>query len=118
MDFFRRLLPILLLFLSKMLQLSRRNFTFSQLEEQVADATRWLAQEVMTLLLEQVDIELMEARDTRKWRLGYAKTRSILTLFGEQRNRRRFYRNTETGETALPAMTRWVFLLGSGSRTG
>ncbi|MEX1384685.1 ISLre2 family transposase [Hydrogenibacillus schlegelii] len=101
MDFFRRLLPILLLFLSKMLHLSRRNFTFSQLEEQVAEATRWLAREVMTLLLEQVDIELMEARDTRKWRLVHAKTRSILTLFGEQRNRRRFYRNTETGETAF-----------------
>ncbi|MBT9281678.1 MAG: hypothetical protein KM312_03275, partial [Hydrogenibacillus schlegelii] len=60
MDFFRRLLPILLLFLSKMLHLSRRNITFSQLEEQVAEATRWLAREGMTLLLEQVDIELME----------------------------------------------------------
>jgi len=60
----------------------------------------------------------MKARDTRKWRLGYAKTRSILTLFGEQRNRRHFYRNTETGETALPSVMRWIFLLGSESRTG
>ncbi|MEX1336739.1 hypothetical protein ABG088_00110 [Hydrogenibacillus schlegelii] len=34
-------------------------FALSQLEEHVVDAIRWLTLEVLTLLLEQVDVELM-----------------------------------------------------------
>ena len=98
MELIRHLLPIILQFLSKILTLRVQTLSLYQMEEEVSRAVQWFASRVLEQLLESYDEHLMRQRDSRRWRLVHTKRRAILTSFGEIRFRRRYYRDSQTGQ--------------------
>ena len=97
MDLIRRLIPLILQYLGKILSLSRRPLPLAQVEESVQGATQWFACRVLECLLESYDDQLSRERDSHRWRMVNHKTRSVLTSMGEIRLKRRYYRDQQTG---------------------
>ena len=72
----------------------------SELERGVQALTQQVAADLLGAILEAMDQELMAQRED-SLRLVGTRSRTILTLFGALKIKRRLYRDTETGKTVF-----------------
>jgi hypothetical protein len=72
-------------------------FSFSELEQAIWGEAQRAAQEHMAEVLQQVDAQLAEQRDKKRFVLRGVRSRTIATVFGAVTFRRRYYLDLETG---------------------
>jgi len=93
----RHIVNAVLLLLKGIVNLLGESHDFAELERGVQILTQQVAGNLLGAILEAMDQELMAERD-KSLRLVGTRSRTIQTLFGEIKIKRRLYRNTETNK--------------------
>ncbi|BCV24419.1 hypothetical protein kuro4_11920 [Gelria sp. Kuro-4] len=96
----RHAVDAVLLLIKGILTLLRESHDMSELERGVQALTQQVAADLLGAILEAMDQELMAQRED-SLRLVGTRSRTILTLFGALKIKRRLYRDTETGKTVF-----------------
>ncbi|HHY34849.1 MAG TPA: hypothetical protein GX510_04330 [Firmicutes bacterium] len=94
----RRLVAVILLLYQGMCECLRDCSDFESFEKQVRGQLARVGCEVLSMIFEALDERLMQERDPNLRVVGF-RDRTIVTVFGEMKIRRRLYEDKVTGET-------------------
>ncbi|BCV23629.1 UPF0236 family transposase-like protein [Gelria sp. Kuro-4] len=96
----RHIICAILLLIKGILTFVRESRNMSELERGIQALTQQMARTLLEAILEAMDQELM-AKCEESLRLAGTRSRTILTLFGPLKIKRRFYRDAKIGKAVF-----------------
>lgn len=97
----RHLVEVVLYLAREIFEALRSSNELGELEERIQRAAQKAAGSLLAYALEEVDRRLMAKRDQKKLKVIGTRTRTLTTVFGDVRIRRRLYRDTKTKKAAF-----------------